>query len=128
MIWSVQEIGKKLRMAYGEKVSPRVLHIFAKKLGYKIKSVGMKRGYDQSFYTVLSRHLKELFDYNKEFARKEMEKAQSRAEMPYYVYNGEADRVDYDFEVSESLIRRAVMESVNGFVFGVASKVKGGGL
>jgi hypothetical protein len=34
----------------------------------------------------------------------------------YYTYNGEKDNVDYDWEKNESIVRRAIIESINKII------------
>lgn len=120
MILSTQEISKKLMMAYGKKVSPKSIHVFADKLGYHLKRVGGKKGYHQSLYTDLARHLKELFDYDDEQKGKVNKKPATKVKPQgkdgfgnYYAYNGEPDRVDYEWEKNEGIIKRSIIESIN---------------
>ena len=46
-----------------------------------------------------------------------MEASQKSRKQPimgdYYTYNGEKDNIDYDWEKNESIIRRAIIESIN---------------
>lgn len=114
MIWSAQEMSKRFRMALGKDISPKSIHVFAKKLGYHTRYCGGKKGYDQSLYTLLTRHLKELLDYNSQERVKTPKKSKKQSNLgDYYTYNGERDNVDYDWERNESLIRRAVLESID---------------
>ena len=111
MIWSAQEMSKKFRMSLGKNISPRSIHVFAEKLGYHMKRVGGKKGYDQSLYTALTRHLKELLDYDTNIVVKTQQKPQKQSNLGnYYTYNGERDNKDYEWE---SLIPRIVMEEIN---------------
>ena len=114
MLWSAQEISKKFRNALGKNISPRAIHAFATKLGYHMKHVGGKRGYDQSLYTALTRHLKELLDYDTQLTARTQQKPQKQPNLgDYYTYNGERDNVDYEWEKNESKIRCAIIESIN---------------
>ena len=102
MIWSAQEMSKKFRMSLGKNISPRSIHVFAEKLGYHMKRVGGKKGYDQSLYTALTRHLKELLDYNSQQTVKTPQKPQKQSNLgDYYTYNGERDNIDYEWEKNE---------------------------
>jgi hypothetical protein len=117
MIWSAQEISKKFRNALGKNISPRAIHVFAEKLGYHMKRIGGKKGYDQSLYTVLTRHLKELLDYDNQQTVKTPQKSQKQPKLgDYYTYNGEGDNIDYEWEKNESIVSRIVMEEINKFL------------
>lgn len=114
MIWSAQEMSKKFRMSLGKNISPRAIHVFAEKLGYHMKRVGGKKGYDQSLYTVLTRHLKELLDYDSQQTVITPQKPQKQPILgDYYTYNGERDNNDYEWEKNEEIIKRAIIESIN---------------
>ena len=117
MIWSAQEISKKFRMYLGKNISPRSIHVFAEKLGYHMKRVGGKKGYDQSICTALTRHLKELLDYNNQQTVRTPQKHQKQSNLgDYYTYNGERDNIDYEWEKNESIVSRIVMEEINKFL------------
>lgn len=114
MLWSAQEISKKFRMSLGKNISPRAIHVFAEKLGYHMKRIGGKKGYDQSLYTALTRHLKELLDYDSQQTVKTSQKPQKQPILgDYYTYNGESDNIDYEWEKNENKIKRAIVESIN---------------
>ena len=115
MLWSAQEMSKRFRMTLGKNVSPRAIHVFAEKLGYHMKRIGGKKGYDQSLYTALTRHLKELLDYDSQQTVKTPQKPQKQQNLgDYYTYNGERDNVDYNWEKNESfIIRKTIIESIN---------------
>lgn len=123
MLWSAQEISKKFRNSLGKNISPRAIHVFAEKLGYHMKRIGGKRGYDQSLYTVLTMHLKELLDYDAQQAVRKPQKPQKQpkeivwGDDNYETYNGERDNNDYEWEKNEGIIKRAIIESINK-VFG----------
>jgi len=123
MLWSAQEISKKFRNSLGKNISPRAIHVFAEKLGYHMKRIGGKKGYDQSLYTALTRHLKELLDYDSQQIVKTPQNAQKRPrevvwnDDNYETYNGERDNNDYEWEKNEGIIKRAIIESINK-VFG----------
>lgn len=117
MLWSAQEISKKFRNALGKNISPRAINVFAEKLGYHMKRIGGKKGYDQSLYTALTRHLKELLDYDSKQIAKTPQKAQKQQILgDYYTYNGERDNIDYGWEKNESIVNRIVMEEINKFL------------
>lgn len=119
MLWSAQEISKKFRNSLGKNISPRAIHVFAEKLGYHMKRIGGKKGYDQSLYTVLTRHLKELLDYDTNIVVKTQQKPQKQPREvvwdndSYETYNGERDNNDYEWEKNEGIIKRAIIESIN---------------
>ena len=114
MLWSAQEMSKRFRMTLGKNVSPRAIHVFAEKLGYHMKRIGGKKGYDQSLYTALTRHLKELLDYDSQQAIKTPQKPKKQSNLgDYYTYNGERDNIDYEWEKNENKIKRAIVESIN---------------
>ena len=119
MIWSAQEMSKRFRMTLGKNISPRSIHVFAEKLGYHMKRIGGKKGYDQSLYTVLTRHLKELLDYNSQQTVRTPQKSQKQSreivwnDDNYETYNGERDSIDYEWEKNENKIKRAIVESIN---------------
>lgn len=119
MLWSAQEISKKFRNSLGKNISPRAIHVFAEKLGYHMKCIGGKKGYDQSLYTVLTRHLKELLDYDSQQIVKTPQKSQKQPrevvwnDDSYETYNGERDNNDYEWEKNEGIIKRAIIESIN---------------
>jgi len=117
MLWSAQEISKKFRNALGKNISPRAINVFAEKLGYHMKRVGSKRGYDQSLYAALTRHLKELLNYDSQQIVKTPQKLQKQQNLAnYYTYNGERDNIDYEWEKNESIVSRIVMEEINKFL------------
>ena len=86
----------------------------ASKLGYTKKRFGGKIGYDQSLITAITRHFNEAVEYDKRIGVKVPQKPLKQQNMgDYYTYNGERDNVDYDWEKNESVIRRAIIESIN---------------
>lgn len=105
MLWSAQEMSKRFRMTLGKNISPRSIHVFAEKLGYHMKRIGGKKGYDQSLYTALTRHLKELLDYDTQQIAKTPQKPQKQQNLAnYYAYNGERDNIDYEWEKNEDKV------------------------
>lgn len=119
MLWSAQEISKKFRNALGKNISPRAINVFAKRLGYHMKRVGGKRGYDQSLYTALTRHLKELLDYDSQQTVRKFQKPQKQPKEivwdddNYETYNGESDNIDYEWEKNESINKYNNMKRIN---------------
>ena len=82
-----------------------------------MKRIGGKKGYDQSLYTALTRHLKELLDYDSQQTVKTPQNAQKQPSLgDYYTYNGERDNIDYEWEKNESIVSRIVMEEINKFL------------
>ena len=114
MILSAQEISKRFKMALRLDISPRTIHVFAKKLGYRMRQAGGKRGYHQSLYTFLSSHIKEMLEYENSISST-AEKNDKKANYPtdYYSFNGERDNIDYEWEKNENKIRNAIIESIN---------------
>lgn len=114
MLWSAQEMSKRFRMTLGKNVSPRAIHVFAEKLGYHMKRIGGKKGYDQSLYTALTRHLKELLDYDSQHTVKTPQKPQKQLNLgDYYTYNGERDNIDYEWEKNENkVINKKVVKEI----------------
>lgn len=119
MIWSAQEMSKKFRMSLGKNISPRSIHVFAEKLGYHMKRVGGKKGYDQSLYTALTRHLKELLDYDSQQTVRTPQKPRKQSKEivwddgNYEAYNGERDNNDYEWEKNESINKYNNMKRIN---------------
>lgn len=86
----------------------------ASKLGYTKKQFGGKIGYDQSLITAITRHFNEAVKYNEGLGVEASQKSRKQPIMgDYYTYNGERDNVDYGWEKNESIIRRAIIESIN---------------
>jgi hypothetical protein len=82
-----------------------------------MKHIGGKKGYDQSLYTALTRHLKELLDYDSQHTVKTYQKPQKQPNLgDYYTYNGERDNIDYEWEKNESIVSRIVVEEINKFL------------
>lgn len=93
-------------------VSLQAIHHIANKLGYKEKHIGGKVGYDKSVYTVLTRHLNELMDYDKAIGIKRSQKPlkQPQIEPNYYMMNGERNNRDYEWE---SIMKRYIIEAID---------------
>ncbi len=86
----------------------------ASKLGYTKKRFGGKIGYDQSLITAITRHFNEAVTYDEGLGMEVPQKSRKQPNMGnYYTYNGERDNIDYDWEKNESIIRRAIIESIN---------------
>lgn len=115
MILTINEIIKRFRTE-GQcyKFKPQTITYMASKLGYTKKRFGGKIGYDQSLITAITRHFNEAVDYDKGLGMKVPQKPLKQPNMgDYYTYNGEKDNIDYDWERNESLIRRAILESID---------------
>lgn len=119
---SAQEIRKRFRNALGRDVSLQAIRYVAKKIGYKERRIGGKRGYHKSLYTALTQHFKDLVDYDTAKAVKTPQKAVKGSKEvtwndgSYYAYNGERNNKDYEWE---SLIPRIVMEEIRKILGGV---------
>lgn len=120
-ILSAQTIRKRLRAYYNIDISLNIIHQLASDLGYSKHFVGQKRGYESSLYTQLTRDIPSLIEKDKEFKRQRAEElAKKRNDDKknshvddYYTYNGENDRVDYDWEKNESIVKRHLTEAIN---------------
>jgi hypothetical protein len=115
-IVSAKQIRKSFRVHYGIDYSLEAIHMMAKRLGFTIRAVGGKRGYLANLYTELQRHWKELNECEKYVRRKKVRK-------PDIGYNPDKfiepeGRADYEWEKDESIIRRAVIESVRKLLGG----------
>lgn len=115
MLYTIGEIIKRFRTEGAcYKFKPQTITYMAKKLGYSPKRIGGKIGYDSSLMTAISRHFKDAVEYDKGSGMKTSQKPLKQPNIgDYYTYNGERDNVDYDWEKNESIIRRAIIESIN---------------
>jgi len=115
MLYTIGEIIKRFRTEGAcYKFNPKTITYMANKLGYRTRRIGGKIGYDSSLMTAISRHFKEAVEYDKGLGMKTPQKSLKQSNMgDYYTYNGERDNVDYDWEKNESIIRRAIIESIN---------------
>ena len=117
---SPKEMSLKFRTDLGLEICPKAIDIMAKRLGYKKKRYSDCVGYVKNVYTDLTRHLDELKQCDEEVkARKSAPRAKKRRSEPitdYYMFNGERDNIDYDWEKNESIIRRAILESIDNLV------------
>ena len=115
MILTINQIIKRFRTE-GQcyKFRPQTIIFMAKQLGYGKKMVGGKIGYDQSLITAITRHFNEAVKYDEGLGMKVPQKSRKQPNIgDYYTYNGERDNVDYDWEKNESIIRSAIIESIN---------------
>ena len=81
---------------------------------YHKKRIGGKIGYDQSIITAIQQRFGEAVAYENSLKNKVSQKPPKQPNMgDYYTYNGEKDNIDYEWEKNESLIRRAVLESID---------------
>lgn len=115
MLYTIGEIIKRFRTEGAcYKFKPNTISYMANKLGYRTKRIGGKVGYDSSLMTAISRHFKDAVEYDKGLSMKTSQKSLKHPNMgDYYTYNGERDNVDYDWEKNESIIRKAIIESIN---------------
>lgn len=110
---TAQEIRKRIRNHFMKDVSLKAINHLAQKLGYNIKTIGGKKGYNKSAYTAIQRHWNELLVYDNE---KPHRPTKQQTQGDYYMYNGERDNKDYDWEVDESVIREAVNKTINSLL------------
>ena len=115
MLYTIGEIVKRFRTEGAcYKFKPQTITYMAKKLGYTKKRIGGKIGYDSSLMTAISRHFKEAVEYDNGSDIKTPQKSRKQPNMgDYYTYNGERDNVDYDWEKNESIVRCAIIKSIN---------------
>lgn len=114
---TAQEIRKRIRMHFMKDVSLKAIHAIAQKIGYKTRTIGGKRGYHKSVYTALQQNFGELLAYDANKTKKASQKPQKQPiQGDYYMYNGEKDNKDFDWEVDESVIKTAVNETINYFL------------
>ena len=115
MLLTISQIIKRFRTE-GRcfKFCPQTIMYMADKLGYTKKRIGGKIGYESSLMTAISRHFKEAVEYDKGLGVKVSQKLRKQPNMgDYYTYNGERYNIDYDWEKNESIIRKAIIESIN---------------
>ena len=121
-IVSVQQIRKSFRVHYGIDYSLETIHVMAKRLGFSLRTIGMKRGYTASIYTELQRHWKEFNELDKRIKERK-NKNENGFKLINKDYNPDKfiepqGRVDYEWEKDESIIRRAVTESLRKLLGG----------
>ena len=115
MILTINQIIKRFRTE-GQcyKFKPQTIMYMASKLGYTKKQFGGKIGYDQSLITAITRYFNEAVKYDEGLSMEVPQKPLKQPNMDdYYTYNGERDKVDYEWEKNESVIRKAIIESIN---------------
>lgn len=116
---SAQEIRKRFLCAIGKNFSLQSIHHMADKIGYKERRFGGKKGYHKSLYTALTQHLKELMEYDEGRQKKACQRPKKQPKEitwndgNYFTYNGERDNIDYEWEKNESIIKKAILESIN---------------
>ena len=116
-IVSAQEIAKKFKTYYGLDYSFETIHVMAKRLGFTLRTVGTKRGYVSNIYTELQRHWRELSELDKQIKERKSKKESGNKRINRD-YNPDKfiepeDRIDYEWEKTESIIRNAIIESIN---------------
>lgn len=115
-IVSVQKIRQKFRMTYGIDYHLDTIHMMAKRLGFTTRKVGGKRGYLANLYTELQCHWRELNECEEYVRQKEARKRNAEYNPDKFIEP--EDRIDYEWEKDESIIRRAVVESVRKLLGG----------
>lgn len=119
MLVTIGEIIKRFRTEGAcVKFSPETIVHMANVIGYTKRRIGGKVGYDKSLITAISQRFKEAVDYEKGLGMKKAQKSLKQPQMQprqldYVGYNGERDNVDYEWEKNESIVRRAIIESIN---------------
>lgn len=129
-IVSVQQIRKSFRVHYGIDYSLETIHVMAKRLGFSLRTIGMKRGYTANIYTELQRHWKEFNELDKRIKERK-DKKENGFKLINKDYNPDKfiepeGRVDYQWEknenkdmnrilirLTESDLRRIVKESAH---------------
>jgi len=110
---SANEIRVRFRTGMGLDISTEAIATVADRLGYKPLRFGGKIGYKSYLYTALTQNLAELRRCEEDIRNRKAFKRQKYTVQPnYYMFNGERDNVDYDFERNEGKIRRAIIESL----------------
>lgn len=113
MLLTIREIIQRFR-THGRciKFSPKTITYMAKKLGFGLKRIGGKIGYDQSLITAITQRLNDAIAYENSLKEKTPQKALKQArEGDYYTYNGERDNKDYEWELNEGVKRINITES-----------------
>ena len=113
MLLTIGEIIQRFR-THGRciKFSPKTIVYMAKKLGFGLKRIGGKIGYDQSLITAITQRLDDAIAYENGLKKKTPQKALKQTrEGDYYTYNGERDNKDYEWEVNEGVKRISITES-----------------
>lgn len=119
MLVTIGEIIKRFRTEGAcIKFSPETIVHMANVIGYTKRRIGGKVGYDKSLITAISQRFKEAVDYEKGLGMKKAQKPLKQPQMQprqldYVGYNGERDNIDYEWEKNESIIRHAIIESIN---------------
>ncbi len=116
-IVSAKEIAKKFKTYYGLDYSFETIHVMAKRLGFTLRTVGTKRGYVANIYTELQRHWRELSELDKQIKERKSKKENGNKRINRD-YNPDKfiepeGRIDYEWEKTESIIRNAIIESIN---------------
>ena len=112
MLLTAQQIRKQFLISNPNRTtySLEAIHHAANQLGYKMKSIGGKKGYDSSLYTALSRHrdLLSNYDKNKSLQPKYVvpngKSRNTNTDNEYQMFNGEPDRKDYIWETINKYI------------------------
>lgn len=115
MLLTIREIIRRFKTeGVCVKFSPKTITHMATVIGYHIQHRGGKVGYDQSLITAITQRFREAVEYEKSLNARKPQKLLKQPRMgDYYAYNGERDNVDYEWEKNESIVRRAIIESIN---------------
>lgn len=125
------------------KFSKETITYMAGILGYKMKHFGAACGYDKSIITAIYRHIMKAVEYEKKVRewkasqppkkravrKKPTAPVQKPVQQPmsepldnYFAYNGEPDRLDYEFELesvdmpSDDRIDEAIKNEINSII------------
>ena len=112
-ILTLGEISMRIRHDIGKTVSPSDIKSILQSMGYKPRREGGKIGYHKSCFTAVEQRVLSSVDKLSTHAKKASQNQNKQHSEPsYYMFNGERDNVDYDWEVDESVIRRVVSEAI----------------
>lgn len=98
---------RKLPTSDGLKLSSETIRYMAKKMGYPLIHAGGKIGYYNSIVMAIMQHIRETVEYEKWVQRKKAQSAPKVAKTKSSNVN-----VDYSWEKDESVVRRAIIESL----------------
>lgn len=104
-IVSAQQIRKNFRVYYGLEYSLETIHTMAKRLGFTLRTIGMKRGYTSNIYTELMRHWGEFNKLEQEIRERKKNKTNhspkiNRDYNPDKFIEPEG-KIDYEWEKDE---------------------------
>lgn len=125
-IVSVQQIRKSFRTHYGIDYSLETIHIMAKRLGFSLRTIGMKSGYTANIYTELQRHWKEFNELDKRIKERKNKK-ENGFKLVNKDYNPDKfiepeGRVDYQWEKNENKNMKHKVVHINEGQFGLINE------